>query len=255
MHNNNSIQGYSIAAVLFDMDGVVTDTAEAHFHAWKHVFDGFLTQQAANRESDQKASRPFTADDYRDHVDGKSRLDGIRAFLGARQLAVGDAAIEMLADRKNSAFQNWLSSNRVQTYDGSVELFHGLRAQHLPFAVFTASKNAERVLESAGIRDLIAVLVDGHVAATRGLRGKPAPDTLLEAASMLGVEPSHTAVLEDAYAGVEAARAGGFEPIIGIAHGRKHDHFFDHGAHLVVDDPTELALFPAARLGSHRNGT
>lgn len=241
---------FDVDGVLFDMDGVVTDTAEAHFCAWRHAFDDFL------RHRQGKDSEPslFERRDYEVYVDGKSRVDGIRSFLKSRDIKVRDPEIENLARSKNQAFHDWLGTHKVRVYPGSHDLIYGLRRQGVPFAVFTASKNADAVLSNAGLRDLIVALVDGHVAAKDGLSGKPAPDMLLKAASILGTNPERTTVLEDAFAGVEAGAAGGFRPIVAVAHGRDHEDFQARGADLVVDETDELILFPPARLGLRHAG-
>ncbi len=230
-------ENFPIDAVLFDMDGVVTDTARIHFEAWKSAFDRFLETFSANGE--QSA---FTLAEYRQHVDGKSRMDGIAAFLKGRGFAFDQSTVDRLARRKNRAFHARLEADGVETYPGTLRLIEGLRERGLPYAIFTASRNAEAVLENAGVRELFDVLVDGNVAADLNLAGKPAPDVLLETARRIGADPARTAVLEDAVAGVQAAHRGGFRPVIGIARGASRETYRDEGADIVVEDACELAL-------------
>ncbi len=240
-----------LEAVLFDMDGVITDTAEAHAAAWKQLFDHWLGQ----RDGD---FRPFDDDaDYRAYVDGKPRYDGVRSFLASRgiELPFGspDDSPEQeticgLGNRKNRYFNDWLAANRVQAYPGSLDLVARLRRAGLRLAVFSASRNATAVLESAGVRDRFDVKVDGSDMAELDLPGKPDPAILLRAARLLAVAPARAAVVEDAVAGVEAGVAGGFAQTIGVDRQGRGERLLEAGADLVVADLGELALPETRRL-------
>ena len=185
-------------AVIFDMDGVVTDTAAVHAQAWKKLFDAALP--------DFGDTVPFDADvDYRAHVDGKAREDGVRDFLASRDIAVEQAALSELAARKQAYFDEALTEHGVEVFDDALALIKRLREDGIPLALVTSSRNSEAVLGSAGLLDVFDVRVDGNTARDNGLPGKPAPDMFLHAASLLDAQPSNTVVLEDATSGVAAA--------------------------------------------------
>jgi beta-phosphoglucomutase family hydrolase len=234
-------------AVLFDLDGVLTDTARLHAAAWKQMFDEYL-QRKAVETADQFV--PFdVATDYKHHVDGKLRYDGVRSFLGSRgiELPEGDPddppsreTICGLGNAKNQLVLELLSTHGVDVYDESVAWLRLLRRQGIATAVVSASKNCEQVLEAAGIDDLFDCRVDGVVAAELGMAGKPAPDSFLEAARRLGVEPARGVVVEDAVSGVMAGRAGGFGLVIGVDRTGDPDALRHGGADLVVGDLGEL---------------
>ena len=240
-----------IDAVLFDMDGVITDTAEAHAAAWKQLFDEFL-------EARDAALRPFDADaDYRDYVDGKPRYDGVESFLASRgiELPYGSeeddpdaATVCGLGNRKNRYFNAWLTAYRVRAYPGSIALVERLRRAGLRLAVFSASRNATAVLGSAGVLDRFEVKVDGSDMAELGLAGKPDPAILLRAARLLAVAPARAAVVEDAIAGVRAGVAGGFAQTIGVDRQGNGERLLEAGADIVVADLGELALDETGRL-------
>jgi trehalose 6-phosphate phosphatase len=235
--------GSALEAVLFDMDGVVTDTAAAHAAAWKALFDPFLAR---------RGERPFSDEDYRRHVDGKPRLDGVRDFLAARGVALPDGGpdddpdaetVHGLGRRKNALFRAALADAGATAFPGSLALLDALEAAGVKTAVFSASRNAEATLRSAGLADRFAVRVDGEEAARLGLPGKPDPAVLLEAARRLGVAPARAAVVEDARAGVAAGRAGGFAQAIGVDRdGGGEAALVEAGADLVVGDLAELRL-------------
>jgi beta-phosphoglucomutase family hydrolase len=241
----------TIRACLFDLDGVLTDTASLHAAAWKEMFDGFLRNRAAEAGAQFV---PFdTAHDYRDYIDGKQRYDGVRSFLASRGITLaegtpGDSAdaatVASLGDHKNELVQAMMHSRGVQAYAGSVRFVHAVRDAGLRRAVVSASANCREVLEAAGIAELFEARVDGVVAAQEHLRGKPAPDTFLAAARMLGVAPGEAAVFEDALAGVAAGRAGDFGLVVGVDRVGQADALRAHGAHIVVTDLAEL-LSPA----------
>jgi len=227
----------AIAACLFDLDGVLVQTARLHAAAWKRLFDEFLRARA---EEEGTPFRPFEQADYATYVDGRLREDGVRGFLASRGIELPDAAVEELATRKNELLLETLAREGVDVYDGSIRFVEAARDAGLRRAVVSASKNTGAVLETAGIASLFEVVVDGLVAARDGLPGKPRPDTFQAAARALGVEPARAAVFEDALAGVEAGRAGAFGFVVGVDRGAGADALRDHGADVVVDDLAEL---------------
>ncbi|MGW3040509.1 HAD family hydrolase [Kitasatospora sp. NPDC001159] len=236
-----------IRAFLFDLDGVLTQTATVHAAAWKDTFDAFLHAEAA-RTGGQFV--PFDAvTDYDTYVDGRPRLDGTRAFLHSRGIDLPEGAaddppnartVQGISRAKNDAVLRLIRSQGVKPYDGSVAYVHRLRALGLPSAVVSSSANCRDVLRSAGILELFDVIVDGVVAKQQGLPGKPAPDTYLYAARELGVEPAHAAVFEDALAGVASGRAGGFGAVVGVNRTGQAAELRRDGATVVVDDLSEL---------------
>ncbi|HEX6141186.1 MAG TPA: trehalose-phosphatase [Geminicoccaceae bacterium] len=238
-----------LEAVLFDMDGVVTDTASAHAAAWKEAFDAFL---AARSAAEGTVLVPFDARrDYLAYVDGRPRLDGVRGFLAARGIDLpegsaedppGHATVAGLGNLKNRAFHDWLRRHRVRAFPGSVALIRTLRSAGIRTALFTSSRNADAVLASAGLQDLFDVRVDGRLMAERKLPGKPDPAIVLEAARRLGVPPERAAVVEDATAGVAAGRRGGFGLVVGVDRGGNRPALLEHRADLVVDDLANLML-------------
>jgi len=223
-----------IKALLFDLDGVLTDTARVHARAWKQMFDGFL------RERQGKAFQPFTDDDYNDYVDGKPRYDGVRAFLDSRGLEHDEKLVHDLGDRKNDLVLKLIHDHGVEPSEGSVRYLKAARDAGLPRAVVSSSTNCHDVLVAAGIEGLLEARVDGNTVEERHLKGKPAPDMFLEGAKELGVEPSHAAVFEDALAGVEAGRAGDFGYVVGVDRVGHADALREHGADVVVEDLAEL---------------
>lgn len=242
-------------AVLFDMDGVVVNSATAHAAAWKRLFDAYLEARAEKRGEDFV---PFDADaDYRTFVDGKPRHDGIADFLAARGIDLPwgseddppDAeTVRGLGTRKNGYFQEWLENNRVEAFPGSLAFIDDLRAADIRVGIFSSSRNAEAVLANAGVLDCFDAKVDGVDAADRHLPGKPDPTVLLETAARLGVAPEHCAVVEDALAGVEAGAKGRFGLVIGVARAPRADDLAAAGADLVVGDLAELDLTTDGRI-------
>jgi beta-phosphoglucomutase family hydrolase len=235
-------------AALFDLDGVVTPTAEVHMRAWSEMFNAFLSGYGGPGDA-----RPYTDADYFAHVDGKPRYDGVRDFLASRGIRLpdgdpGDSPTDVtvcgLGNRKNEAFNEVLDRDGVAPYPGSVTLLDHLAALDLPLAVVSSSANAPHVLEAAGLLDRFGVIVDGKVAEERGLPGKPAPDTFVFAADALGVGPEGTVVLEDAVSGVRAGAAGGFALVVGVDRGAGRRQLTDAGADLVVEDLDELTPGP-----------
>lgn len=231
-------------ACLFDMDGVLTRTATVHAAAWKQMFDEFL------RERDGDAFTPFDpAADYDEYVDGKRREDGTRSFLESRGIDLpegspddpaGTATIAGLSERKNELVLEKLREDGVEMYDGSVRYVRAARDAGLRTAVVSSSANTAQVLEAGGIADLFEARVDGVTAKERDLAGKPAPDMFLAGAEALGVPASQAVVFEDALAGVEAGRAGGFACVVGVDRVGQADALKRHGADIVVKDLEEL---------------
>jgi trehalose 6-phosphate phosphatase len=209
--------GAAIEAVIFDMDGVVTKSMRAHFAAWKEVFDTFLKRRGED-------AKPFTMEEYFAHVDGVPRFDGVRRFLASRGITLPEGAADSLDDEtvhglgnaKNARFQAWLETNTVPTYQDALDLIHALKEHGVKVGVFSASRNAERVLTSAGVIKLFDAKVDGTDAAKLALAPKPDPAMLVETAKRLGASPANTAVVEDAVSGVMAGAAGGFKHVVGV---------------------------------------
>jgi beta-phosphoglucomutase family hydrolase len=236
-----------ITACLFDLDGVLTQTAKIHAQAWKQMFDEFLRKRAA------AAGQPFhefdLVADYDQYVDGKPRLDGVRSFLQSRgvELPLGSPEDPPEADtlyglgtRKNDIVLRLIHEQGVEPYEGSVAFVRRAIEQGLRRAVVSSSTNCKDVLEAAGIEDLFELRIDGHVAEQQHLAGKPAPDTYLAGARALGVEPRQAAVFEDALAGVESGRAGKFGWVVGVDRVGQADALRRHGADVVVRDLSEL---------------
>ena len=241
----------TIRACLFDLDGVLTETATIHARAWKRVFDEYLRTQA------RTSGGPFVPFDavreYAQFVDGKRRSDGARSFLTARgiHLAEGTAGDPPSADtihgigaRKQEVFRQLLREEGVRVFPGSLRYLQAVRNAGLLAAVVSSSSNCHAVLVAAGLDGLLDVRVDGLVAAARHLAGKPSPDTYLAAAEALGVAPAESAVFEDATAGIEAGRAGHFGYVVGVDRLGHGDELHRHGATVVVRDLCELMEVP-----------
>jgi beta-phosphoglucomutase family hydrolase len=234
-------------ACLFDLDGVLTDTASVHAASWKQMFDDYLRARA---ERDGTPFKPFDVkDDYGPYVDGRPRLDGTRGFLESRGIHLPDGSPDDpsgaetlwgLSTRKNDLVQEKIRTVGVDVYPGSVRYLHAVKAAGLFAACVSSSANAEQVLEVAGLSAMIDHRVDGVVAKQRGLPGKPAPDTFLAAAADLGVPKEQAVVFEDALAGVESGRAGGFGFVVGVDRVGHADALREHGADVVVQDLGEL---------------
>ncbi|PKW05556.1 haloacid dehalogenase superfamily, subfamily IA, variant 3 with third motif having DD or ED/beta-phosphoglucomutase family hydrolase [Streptomyces sp. 1222.5] len=236
-----------IRACLFDLDGVLTQTAKVHAAAWKEMFDGYLHERAAREGA---PFVPFDAvDDYDEYVDGRPREDGVRTFLAARGVHLPEGSpddppesetVNGLGTRKNALVLRRIREVGVEPYEGSVRFVHAVREAGLRCAVVSSSANCRDVLAAAGIEDLFDERIDGVVARDRRLRGKPAPDTYLEAARGLDTEPDAAAVFEDALAGVEAGRAGRFGVVVGVDRVGQAEQLRAHGADVVVRDLAEL---------------
>ncbi len=244
----------AIRACLFDLDGVLTKTAKVHAAAWKQMFDAYLRERA------DRTGEPFVPfdelKDYDEYVDGKPRYDGVRSFLASRgiELSEGDSedapgkeTVRGLGNRKNDLVLELLRRGGIEVYEGSVRYVEAARDAGLRRAVVSSSANTKEVLAAAGIDALFEAVVDGVVAEREHLTGKPAPDTYLAGARIVGVEPAEAAVFEDALAGVEAGRAGRFGCVVGVDRVGQADALREHGADLVVKDLAELL----APLGSN----
>ncbi|MEV6371023.1 HAD-IA family hydrolase [Micromonospora musae] len=236
-----------VTACLFDLDGVLTQTARVHNAAWTETFDEFLRQRAA---ATGEPYRPFDpGPDYNRYVDGRPRADGVRTFLASRGIVLPEgtpddppeaATVNGIGNRKNVLLLKELRTHGVDVYPGSVTYLKAAAAAGLRRAVVTASANGREVVAAAGLEPLIEERVDGLVARAQGLRGKPEPDSFLAGARMLGVDPSRAAVFEDALAGVAAGRAGGFGYVVGVDRVGQADELRAHGADVVVRDLSEL---------------
>jgi beta-phosphoglucomutase family hydrolase len=237
----------TIAACLFDLDGVLTKTAVVHATAWKAMFDAFLKQTAG------KTGGPFQPFDeivdYDEYVDGKPREEGVRSFLASRDLSLPEGAeddppeadtIHGLGTRKDQLFLHLIRATGVEAYEGSIRYLHAARDARLKLAVVTSSKNCTEVLRAATLEGMFDAQVDGNVALEKRLAGKPAPDTYLEAARMVGAMPSGAAVYEDALAGVSAGRAGRFGLVVGVDRVGQAAALREHGADVVVKDLGDL---------------
>jgi beta-phosphoglucomutase family hydrolase len=234
-------------AVLFDLDGVITDTASLHAACWKQMFDEYLQRRATERD---EPFRPFDIiTDYRLYVDGKPRFDGVRDFLWSRDIHLPEGTPEDspqaetvggLSNRKNDLINDVIESRGVQAYEGSVKFIRQLHDQDYKIAVVSSSQNCTTVLHAAKLDHFFNAQVDGNMIEAQHLAGKPAPDTFLIGAKLLGVEPGRAVVVEDAISGVQAGSRGHFGLVIGVARKGNADELLHHGAHLVVTDLGEL---------------
>ena len=234
-------------AVLYDLDGVLTDTASIHARAWKRMFDEFLERWAAAHDH---PFVPFRIDpDYLQWVDGKPRVQGVTSFLESRRIVLPDGdpddqsdadTIHALATRKNELFNAIVEEDGIDVFEGSVRFVEAMEDAGLDAAIVSSSRNAGPVLDRVGLSHHFSERVDGVVADELGLKGKPEPDTFLEGARRLGADPARTVVVEDASAGVEAARLGGFGLVVGIDREGSADRLREAGADVVVEDLAEL---------------
>ncbi|MCO1595435.1 beta-phosphoglucomutase family hydrolase [Micromonospora sp. RHAY321] len=242
-----------VTACLFDLDGVLTQTARVHNAAWTQTFDEFLRQRAT---ATGQPFQPFDpGPDYNRYVDGRPRADGVRSFLASRGIVLPEGSpddppdadtVNGIGNRKNVLLLERLRTSGVEVYPGSVLYLQAAAAAGLRRAVVTASANGHEVVAAAGLEPLLEARVDGLVARAQGLRGKPHPDTFLAGATMLGVDPAQAAVFEDALSGVAAGRAGGFGYVIGVDRVGQADELRAHGADIVVKDLADLLEAPDA---------
>lgn len=238
-----------VKALVFDLDGVITRTARVHARAWKHLFDDYLKDRAAQTG---EAFVPFDEEaDYVAYVDGLPRYDGVATFLASRAISMPrgtpDDTPDMpticgLGNRKNKTFNAVLAEQGVEVYPASVRLVRAWRDQGLKVAIASSSRNARRVLEAADILDLFDAIVDGRVSAAESLPGKPDPAIFVRAAALVGATPAETVVFEDAVAGVAAGRSGGFAVVVGVDRRGIRQALFDAGADVVVTDLGDLPL-------------
>jgi beta-phosphoglucomutase family hydrolase len=236
-----------VRACLFDLDGVLTQTAKVHAAAWKQMFDEFLHKRASERDEQLV---PFDeVGDYETYVDGKPRYEGVESFLESRSIELPEGTpqdppeaetVHGLGNRKNDIVLAMIREDGVEAYDGSVRYVHAVRDAGLPTAVVSSSANARDVLLAAGIEELFDAVIDGVLAERDRLAGKPAPDTFLAAARTVGVEAGAAAVFEDALAGVAAGRAGRFGLVVGVDRLGQAQALREHGADVVVADLGEL---------------
>jgi beta-phosphoglucomutase family hydrolase len=240
------LAGGRFDAVLFDLDGVLTDTARIHEAAWKKMFDSFLKQRA---KATGEPFRPFEREDYELDVDGRPRYDGVRDFLKSRGIELPEGSpkdppdretVCGLGNRKNQMVIEVIKTVGVDAYPGSIALVRYVRDHGLHTAVVSASANCAAVLEEAKIADMFEARVDGIVLEERHLRGKPEPDSFLEAARMLGVQPARAVVFEDAISGIRAGHAGAFGLVVGVSRKNDEDALAANGADVVVHDLAEL---------------
>jgi beta-phosphoglucomutase family hydrolase len=233
----------AIKALLFDLDGVLTGTAELHRQAWKRTFDEYLAHR------DGPDYRPFTERDYLDHVDGRPRADGVREFLASRGIQLpegkpddqpGEGTVNGVGNKKNALLLKVIEEQGVRPYPGSRRYLEAAKDAGLKIAVVTSSANGESVLKAADLDQFVQARVDGITIVSQGLRGKPAPDSFLAGAKALGVSPAEAAVFEDALSGVQAGRAGNFGFVVGVDRAHQADALREHGADVVVEDLAEL---------------
>lgn len=241
-----------LRGVIFDLDGVVTQSAAAHAESWRRLFDGYLQGRQ------KRFGEPFVPfdmeHDYLDFVDGKPRYEGVRSFLASRRIEIpygdpGDApgkeTVCGLGNQKNLFFQKWVAEHGVEVYPGSLQWIHQLKSQGISVAMATSSKNGALILETTGLEHLFEATVDGNDSARLQLAGKPHGDIFIEAARRLGLKPEQCAVVEDALSGVEAGKEGHFALVIGVARRNSKSELLKHGADVAVEDLGEfLGKYP-----------
>jgi alpha,alpha-trehalase len=236
-------------AALFDLDGVLTKTAAVHAKAWQHLFNDYLHAYS------NRTGRPFypfdMENDYRVYLDGKPRYEGVKSFLDSRRIALpwgtpddgsGEETIYGLGKKKDGYFEAYLQETGVEVYEGTVTFLRLVRTRGMKTAVVSSSNHCEQIVEAAKLTPLFDTRIDGHETQRLHLRGKPAPDTFLEAARRLNVQPDRAIVIEDAQAGVQAGRAGGFGLVIGLDRRHQADALRQHGADIVATDLADLLL-------------
>lgn len=246
-----ALPGGPYQACLFDLDGVLTDTASVHDAAWKQMFDAFLQDWATRHRQQATPFDPVA--DYDDYVDGKPRYDGVRSFLQARDISLPDGdpsdppgaeTVCGLGNRKNELVLRLIDEKGVSAYPGSVRFLHAVRRAGIRTAVVSSSANCLAVIKGAGIDTCFDARVDGNDLADGRLAGKPAPDTFCEGARRLGLTPAQSVVFEDALAGVAAGRAGHFGLVVGVDRVGQAESLRAHGADVVVTDLAQLLSAP-----------
>lgn len=230
-----------IDALIFDLDGVVTQTAKVHATAWKRMFDAYLLEKATTNGT---TYAPLSIEtDYRRYIDGIPRYDGVRNFLASRGISIpkgspadkaGTETIAGLGNLKNLYFLDSIKQQGVEVYPDALTFIVSMRKKGFRTAIISASQNCQAILKSASIDHLFAARVDGLAAAALGLKGKPAPDVFLEAARQLNVKPDRAAIFEDALSGVEAGKAGGFSLVVGVDRSNVTEQLIVHGADIVL---------------------
>lgn len=233
------VSGYD--AYLFDLDGVITPTVDLHMRAWAETFDAFFLSRGL---------APYREEEYYLALDGRPRFDGVATLLASRGITLplgepsddGFETVMGIGNRKNRVFTEVLERDGISPYAGSLRLLDALRAENAKCAIVSSSRNAEAVLRAAGLRERFIAVVDGSVAGAEGLPGKPAPDTFLRAAALLGAMPERSVVFEDAASGVAAGRAGDFGLVVGVDRGAGRDLLREAGADMVVDDLERMVL-------------
>jgi beta-phosphoglucomutase family hydrolase len=237
--------------VLFDLDGVLTPTTDVHMAAWARLFTPYL---------DEHGVAPYVEQDYFDFIDGKPRYDGVRSMLASRGIVLPDGAptddssadtVCGLGNRKNDTVSRVLAEDGVSPYPGSILFLDAVTDAGLAVAVVSSSRNAAAVLEAAGIASRFEVVVDGLVATAEHIAGKPAPDTYLHAARLLGLTAAECVVIEDAHSGVQAGRAGDFGLVVGVDRGAGAQQLLDSGADIVVSDLNDMLPITAYPAGAH----
>jgi beta-phosphoglucomutase family hydrolase len=236
----------NVRTCLFDLDGVLTDTASVHTKAWTRMFDDFLRARAARTGERFVAFDPV--EDYRTYIDGKKREDGVRSFLAGRGITLpegdvddgSDETVHGLGNRKNDMFQQTLHTDGVTVFEGSRRYLQTVSEAGLAIAVVSSSANTREVLELTGLNRYVGVRVDGLTMREENIPGKPAPDSFLRAAQLLDTPPAGAAVFEDALAGVQAGHAGGFGIVVGVDRLDQADALRSHGADVVVTDLADL---------------
>ena len=240
-----------IRGVLFDLDGVLTPTTDVHRAAWSLLFEPYLQAHGVDG---------YTEQDYFDYIDGKPRYEGVASMLATRgiELPNGDPSDDPstesicgLGNRKNDIVSRMLAEGGVTPYPGSILFLDAVTEAGLQVAVVSSSRNAPSVLAAAGIADRFGIVVDGTLAAAENIAGKPAPDTYLHAAQLLGLTAAQCVVVEDAHSGVQAGRAGNFGLVLGVDRGAGAQQLLDSGADLVVDDLQDMLPLDAFPAGAH----
>lgn len=247
MSDSTTLSRGDYDALIFDLDGVITDTAQTHRKAWKEVFDQVLEEHLG------ADYRPFDVDDYRRYVDGKPRFEGVRSFLSSRNLHLPEGEIGEGPDletvygigmEKNERYQERIAEGQLSVFDDALELLEAAEQARFGLGLVSSSRNAGLILEILGLSDRFGARVDGQTLAEENLAGKPAPDMFVEASRRLGVEPRRAVVIEDAESGVRAGRAGGFGLVIGLGRGGEEECRIlrEHGADLALTSLAPLKV-------------